>query len=212
VTSSLHVAARVAGLCLDPSGHLPANHYLDMGVRGGLLVDLARAQRLTQTDESIELDPSPVGWPPADQALDELGVLDGRSLDWWLEHSPFGLADAAAALVADGTWAPVQPHGLRLKARYAVRETAALEHDRALLTRPEVAADGDDAAVVAIAAAAGLAKGQAAAALSPDELLVGMAALTWVGRLVTEFISSARIEGTAVSGASQTALWSGIPY
>src|SRR4051794_27720102 len=142
------------GLCLDRYGHLVDNDYLAMAVRGGLLVDLALAQRLTQADDSVELELTPTGWPPADRALDE---LEGRSLDWWLEHSAVRLADVATALVAEGTWTRLRPRPLQVKPRYAVAETKALAEDRKLLARPDRAMGPEDAAVVAIAAAAGLA-------------------------------------------------------
>jgi hypothetical protein len=211
VTGTAHVAARLTGLCLDRSGHLPDNDYLAMAVRGGLLVDLALALRLTQTDDSIELRSTPTGWPPADWALEELGALDGRSLDWWLENSAVRLADVAAALVADGSWARLRPHPLHLKPRYAVGQAEALAHDRTLLTRPDSAAGCEDAAVVAIAAVGGLA-GRQRAAWSADELLVRTEPVAWVCQLVTDYIDRARIDGTAVSSASQAALWSGMPY
>src|SRR3954469_16375795 len=112
VSGTVQVAARVMGLCLDRHGHLVDNDYLAMAVRGGLLVDLALAQRLTQADDSVELELTPTGWPPADRALDE---LEGRSLDWWLEHSAVRLADVATALVAEGTWTRLRPRPLQVK-------------------------------------------------------------------------------------------------
>ena len=205
------MAARVTGLCLDQSGHLPDNDYPAMAARGGLLVDLALARRLTQTDDSIDLDSTSTGWLPADRALTELALLDGRSLDWWLEHSRVQLIDLAAALVADGTWTQLPARPLHRKPRYAIRETDTLARDHALLAQPHLIATNADAAVVAIAVAAGIVK-EPPASLTVDEILARTEPVAWACQLITDFISRARIDGTAVSAASRTALWSGLPY
>jgi hypothetical protein len=215
VTPTAGVAARVAGLALDDDGGLPDDAYAAVAVRGGLLVDLALAHRLDQDDDSIELDPTPTGRAAADRALDELGALDGRTLDWWLQHSHLGLDDLAAALVADGTWAPLPARPLHRRPRFEVRDTATVERDRALLDRSEPVADPgadpSDAAVVAIAVAAGLRGGQAGAA-GPEDRLRRTGPVEWVCRVVVDLLTRARIDGRAVSSASQTALWSGLPY
>jgi Golgi phosphoprotein 3 (GPP34) len=205
------VAARVMALCLDQSGHLPDSDYAAMAARGGLLVDLALARRLTQTDDSIELDSTPTGWPPTDQALSELALLDGRSLDWWLEHSRVQLHDLAAALVAEGTWTRLPARPLHRKPRYAVRGTGTLTRDQALLAQPHLGATNADAALIAIAVAAGLAKEQPAF-LTSEDLLGRMEPVAWVCRLTADFISRARIDGSAASSASRTALWSELPF
>jgi hypothetical protein len=204
------VAARVTALCLDASGHLPDSDYAAMAARGGLLVDLALAGRLTQTDDSVDLDLAPTGWPPTDQALTELTLLDGRSLDWWIEHGRVQLVDVAATLVADGTWTQLPARPLHRKPRYAVREPVILERDHALVAQPHLVAGDADAAVVAIAVAAGLVKG--AGPIAGDELPTRTGSADWVCQLTTDFISRARIDGSAVSTASRTALWSGLPY
>ena len=205
------MAARVAALCLDASGHLPDSDYAAMAARGGLLVDLALAGRLTQTEDSVDLDPTATGWPPADQALTELTLLDGRSLDWWIEHSRVQVADLAAALVADGTWAQLPARPLHRKPRYQVREPDTVSLDHALVAHPHLVATAADAAVVAIAVAAGLAQGRPAP-LAGEHPLTSSGPAAWVCQLVTDFISRARIDGSAVSTASRTALWSGLPY
>jgi hypothetical protein len=205
------VAARVTALCLDASGHLPDSDYAAMAARGGLLVDLALAGRLTQTDDSVDLDPAPTGWAPTDQALGELILLDGRSLDWWIEHSRVQLVDVAAALLADGTWTRLPARPLHRKPRYAPSEPVTLARDHALLAEPHLVDGAADAAVDAIAVAAGLAKGRPAPH-PVEDLLARTGPVAWVCQLITDFISRARIDGSAVSTASRTALWSGLPY
>jgi hypothetical protein len=203
------VAARFAALCLDGRGHLTESDYADMGLRGGLLVDLALAGRLAQTEDSIDLDATPVGDPLADRTLRELGALDGRSLDWWLAHGIVDLRDAAAELVRDGSWEELPRQALRRDPRFAVRSPGEREHDAAVLAGRTPPGPAADAAVAALAAAAGLAGARVAG--PPDELVAAAGSAAWVCRVVTDFVSEARIEGTAVSRASLTALWSGMP-
>jgi Golgi phosphoprotein 3 (GPP34) len=205
------VAARLTALCLDRSGSLRDDDYAAMAARGGLLVDLALARRLSQTDDSIDLDAAPTGWPPADSALTELTLLDGRSLDWWLEHSRVQLDAFADALVTDGAWTRLPGRPLHRKPRYAVRGTDVLDRDRALLAGLRPAADDADAAVLGIAVAAGLA-GRHPAVPAAEILPAVAEPVAWVCQLITDFIGRARIDGSAASAASQTALWSNLPY
>jgi hypothetical protein len=208
VTSGLRVAERVAGLGLDDSGHLVVNPYLDIACRGAVLVDLVLGERLGQTDDSIELDPAPTGWAPADRALGELGSLEEQSLDWWLQHSRLGLADLVTDLLGGGTWFPLPRHAWRVKPRYAVRDEPQAARDAALVAGAALPDGVQDAALVCIAG--GLA-GRASAVPS-DQLLAATGEARWVCQLVVDFLIWARTTGSAVSSASQTALWSGIPF
>jgi hypothetical protein len=206
---SAAVAARFAALCLDARGHLPESDYADMGLRGALLVDLARAGRLAQTEESIDLDATPLGDPLADRALRELDALEGRSLDWWLGHGIVDLRATATALVLDGSWRQLPRQGLHRGPRFATRGPEEREHDAAVLAGHVPPGSAEDAAVAALAAAAGLAGARVSG--PPDELVAATGSPAWVCRLVTDFVGEARIEGTAVSRASLTALWSAMP-
>jgi len=209
VTSDRPVNQRIAALCLDPAGHLPDSDYLAMAVRGAALVDVALAHRLTQTDDSIDLDPTPLGRPVLDRVLAELDVLDGRSLDWWLEHSRLGLPEVAAEYESAGTWARLRPSGLRLRPRFEDR-SGGRPRDFALIESADVVDDPEDAAVVAIAAAVHL--GGPPGSVRAD-VLPRTGPVRWICELVTDFIDEARARGIAVSSASQAALWSGsMPY
>jgi hypothetical protein len=210
VRSGQHVAGRVAGLGLDDSGHLAGRAYLDMACRGGLLVDLVLAGRLGQTEDSIDLDPAPTGWAPADRVLAELGALEEQSLDWWLQHSHLGLADLAAALLQDGSWFPLPRHAWQRTPRYAARDEQQAARDAALVAGTTSPVGGADAALVCLAGAAGLA-GRSAGAPG-EELLAATGDARWVCQLVVDFLTWARATGTAVSSASQAALWAGLPY
>lgn len=203
------MSERIAALGLDSAGHLPDNVYLSMAVRGGVLVDVALARRLAQTEDSIELDATPLGRPIPDRALAELDVLDGRSLDWWLEHSHLDLADVAAELVAGGSWARLRPSGLRLRPRFEDHGSSR-ERDLALIGGAEIPAEAADAAVVAVATAVHLG-GPPRVTLA--DVLPWTEPVRWVVELVTDFLDEARARGIAVSSASQAALWSGsMPY
>ena len=209
MTTDRLVTERIAALCLDQAGHLPENDYPAMGVRGAALVDLALAGRLTQTDDSIDLDAGPLGPPVLGRALAELDALEGRSLDWWLEHSRLGLDEVAAEQVAGGSWVRLRPSGLRLRPRFEDR-SGSRARDLGLVTGAALPDGPQDAAVVSIAAAVHLG---GPPALTRAELLPLTDPVRWVVQLVTEFIDEARARGIAVSSASQTALWSGsLPY
>jgi hypothetical protein len=202
------VAARFAALCLDEKGRLSDSDYADLGVRGALLVDVALAGRLTQTDDSIDLDDTPLGQPLADRTLAELQMLDGRSLDWWLAHGVVRLGEVATELARAGLWDTL-PRLLLHDLRYALRRPEERDRDAAVLAGREPPATPEDAAVTAIAAAAGLAGSRVSG--PPDHLVERTGDVAWVCRLVTDFVSATRIEGTAVSRASLTALWSSFP-
>jgi hypothetical protein len=199
------VAARIAALCLDDDGHLRRDIHLATAVRGGLLVDLALAGRLEQTQDSIELDPTPVGWSPADAALGELAALDGRSLDWWLGHCHLGPADLAAALARDGLWDESRGHGVARRRRFAERDPGPGLRDLELLEgarRPETT---EDAAVLALIGASGV-PDLRDPVLPEEALLVGAGPVRWVCELVVAYIHSARATERAVRSATAAQL------
>jgi hypothetical protein len=98
------VAVRVAALCLDPAGRLSDHLVCGPAVRGGLLLDLALAGRVEQTDDSIVIDQEPTGFAPADRLLAAIAVEPERSLDGWLDERRIGLRDVAAAAIGSGHW------------------------------------------------------------------------------------------------------------
>lgn len=155
------VAVRIAALCLGPLGRLSDRLICGTAVRGGLLLDLALAGRVEQTDDSIVIDPTPVGFDPADRLLAAIGVEPERSLDRWLDERRLGLRDVADAVVSTGRWT-VRRGSLGFGRRYV---DGAVEHTRADLHRDPA---GDpagwtptDACVSAVAATARL--------LAPEE-------------------------------------------
>lgn len=203
------MSERIAALCLDSTGHLPDSVYPSMALRGAVLVDLALAGRLTQTEDSIGVDSTPIGRQLPDRTLAELDALDGRSLDWWLEHSHLDLPDMAADQVAGGSWVPLRPSGLRRRPRFADHGSSR-EHDLALLAGAELPDNPEDAALICIATAVHVG---GPPKVTVDDVLPLTEPVRWAVELVTDFIAEARAQGIAVSSASQAALWSGsMPY
>ncbi len=147
------VAVRFSSLCLDPSGRLRDFPIWDTGVRGALLVDLALAARLEQTEDSVTIDERPTGFPPADRLLAAIAVEPERDLDWWLDHGGVGMADLVEANVAASRWTVER----RLLARrYAETDPARMAEDRARHPRrPQPDWTPQTAAVMAIALATG---------------------------------------------------------
>jgi hypothetical protein len=104
VDLSAGVAVRLSEFCLDDDGRLGDFPLWHDAVRAALLVDLAFAGRLVQTDDSIVLDGAPTGFPPADRLLAAIAAEDEHPLDWWMAHGDVGLRDIAAENVAHGRW------------------------------------------------------------------------------------------------------------
>jgi len=149
------VAVRVSALCLTASGRVADWSICGPAVRGGLLLDLALAGRIEQTEDSIVVDETPTGFPPADRLLAAVSIELERSLDRWLDERRIGLRDLVEANVASGRWVR---HRLRLRPdTYADRAVERSELD--LARHPGEPTDGwtpADACVTATAAAAGL--------------------------------------------------------
>jgi hypothetical protein len=150
------VAVRVAALCLDPGGKLAARTICGDAVRGGLLLDLALAQRVESTDESIVVDPTPTGFGPADRLLAAIAVEPERSLDGWLGERRLKLRDVADGAAASGRW-ELRAGPFGLGRRYADLRPDETERDlgRPAAT-PEHGWSPADACVTAVAATAGL--------------------------------------------------------
>jgi hypothetical protein len=149
------VAVRVSALCLTSAGRLADWSICGPAVRGGLLLDLALAGRVEQTEESIVVDETPTGFVPADRLLAAIAIEPERSLDGWLDERRIGLRDVVEANLACGRWVR---HRLRL--RPDSYEDRAVERSAQDLTRsPAGPPDGwtpTDVCVTAVAGAAGL--------------------------------------------------------
>jgi hypothetical protein len=179
------VAVRFSSLCLDTDGRLRDFAIWDTGVRGALLVDLAFAARLAQTEDSVTIDERPTGFPPADRLLAAVAVEPERNLDWWLDHGGVGMSDLAEANVAAGRWTVVRR---LLGRRYAETDPASAAEDRARHPRsPEPDWTPQTAAVMAIALATGAVEPPPD---PPDEALLALAGpVRWIVEAVVDHLT-----------------------
>ena len=149
------VAVRVSALCLDRRGRPASLLICSAAVRAGLLLDLALAGRVTQTETSVEIDATPTGFAPADRLLAAVVAEPERSLDSWLDERRLTLADVVAANVASGRW-----ERRRLAFRRDSYADRAADQTGRDLARSPVTVPGSlspaDACVTTVAAAAGL--------------------------------------------------------
>jgi hypothetical protein len=149
------VAVRTAGLCLLENGKLADWSICSDAVRAGLLLDLALTGRIAHTAESIEVDPTPTGFLPADRLLAAVAAEPERSLDDWLGESRIGLRDLVEANEASGRWQRQRLRFRRDRFLDVHEAQAALD----LIRVPTDPPDGwtvEDACVTAIAGSAGL--------------------------------------------------------
>jgi hypothetical protein len=182
------VAVRVSALCLTPAGRVADWSICGPAVRGGLLLDLALAGRVEQTEDSVVVDETPTGFVPADRLLAAISIEPERSLDGWLDERRIGLRDLVEANVASGRWVR---H--RLRFRPDTYDDRALERTTADLTRdPAGPFDGwtpADACVTTIAAAAGLLGGRTGTPVPPGaDLLAAAGSAGWLAEAVADHL------------------------
>ena len=183
------VAVRVATLCLDSGGRLAGRVLCGDAVRGGLLLDLALAQRVESTDDSVVVDPTPTGFGPADRLLAAIAVEPERSLDGWLAEKRLRLRDVADAAAASGRWeCRSGPFGLgRRFTDLRPEETAQdLRRDASSAVAGLPPAD---ACVTAVAAAAGLLDSEGRHPDRPsDEVIAATGSAAWLCAAVVDHL------------------------
>ena len=194
VDADTSVAARLAALCLDSRGRLTQQALAGVAVRCGLVVDLALADRLRLTDDSIELDARPTGFPAVDRLLLAMQAEAERPLDSWLDERRVGLPQVVDALLAEGRWH--RQRDLLGRARYAVVDRAALDRDLDL--SPTAACFPPDVAVAVLGGLAGLigaARSQNLTAAAPEvpvEVLAAAGSAEWALRSAVDHLTAAR--------------------
>lgn len=152
------VSARIAGLCLTGSGRPSVVLAASDAARCAVLVDLALAGRVVQTDTTIDVDPTPTGATAPDRLLAALVAAPERPLGEWYDERRFGLRDVVAGLVRDGSWERVR-RPFRAD-RYRPVDTDGLQQDRELRTSvPPDRQDVVTASVLVLAGVAGLLAG-----------------------------------------------------
>ena len=190
------VAVRLAALCLQENGRLRDFAIWDVAARGALLVDLARAGRLTEEPDGIVVDGTPTGFEPADRLLAAIAVEPERTLDWWLDHGGVRMQDVADACIASGRWTVERTLVGR---RYADGSPEA-EADRRLDPhRPGPGWDPDTAAVMALSLACG-AQGWPEPVVAAELEFTGP--LRWVCEAVTDHLAQAHRHNLRAAGAA----------
>ncbi|UOY02746.1 GPP34 family phosphoprotein [Blastococcus sp. PRF04-17] len=181
------ITVRLAALCLDDKGRLLDYGLWDVAARGALLVDLARAGRLTDEPDGVVVDGTPTAFGPADRLLAAVLIEPEQSLDWWLEHGGVRMREVAEACVAAGLW--TESRSL-LGTRYT---------DHTPLADQELDPEHPDtAAVLALATACG--------ALGPpdeigEEQLVRTGPLRWICEAVTDHLHRSHRRNLGIGAA-----------
>jgi Golgi phosphoprotein 3 GPP34 len=199
------VAVRLSALCLDRRGRPAEWLVCSDAVRAGLLLDLALAGRISNGPDSIEIESTPTGFPPADRLLAAVAVEPERSLDGWLAERRLGLRDLVEANVGTGRW---QQRRLRFRRdRYRDLRPDQTERDRARsATTTAPGWTPDDACVTAVAAGAGLLDRRLGTPLEPATAVVDAAGpAAWLCRTAVEHLLQAARRYRAQAGALRVA-------
>ncbi|MGY1595155.1 hypothetical protein ACI79D_24540 [Geodermatophilus sp. SYSU D00708] len=193
------VSMRLACLALD-RGRLTDDLVTALAVRGTLLVDLALRGRVRETEDAVEFDDGPTGFPPADRLL-----ADGApSLTELLRRGPVDQEDLAAEHLRRGSWTLRRRWpGTRYTDTRADRTAA---DERAEESPPDREWTPADAALVAVAGTLGLLS--TPRALPTEELLEHTGRVRWLVDLVVEEVDRAitrgRFMGRAVTWVDGT--------
>jgi hypothetical protein len=195
------VAVRISALCLTPNGRLSGRLLASDAVRGALLLDLALSGRLTSTDDSIVVDPTPTGFDPADRLLAAITAEPERSLDGWLSERRIGLRDVAEANVAAGRWQR-RPGLLVLRRRYLDLRADQTGRDQARDPSDWPAdATAADGCVTAVAGASGLLARHLVAEAPSPAVLASAGPVAWLCTAVTDHLETAGRRYLAEKGA-----------
>lgn len=199
------VAVRISAMCLAPNGRLVDRLLASDAVRGALLVDLALTSRMTSAEDSIVVDGTPTGFPPADRLLAAIIAEAERPLDGWLDERRIGLRDVAEANLASGRW-ELRPGLLGLRPRYTDRHIEQTERDLSRTASDwPVDATQEDACVTVIAEVSGLLDRELGVGQLPSPaVLASTGGADWLCPTVLEYLQAAaqryRMEAGALSG------------
>ncbi|MGY1704475.1 GPP34 family phosphoprotein [Geodermatophilus sp. SYSU D00697] len=186
------VSMRLACLALD-RGRLTDDLVTALAVRGTLLVDLALRGRVRETDDAVEFDAGPTGFPPADRLL-----ADGApSLTELLRRGPVDQEDLAAEHLRRGSWTARRRWlGTRYVDSRADRTRA---DEQAVDSPPDDGWTPEDAALTAVAGTLGLLA--TPRDLPTEEVLERTGPVRWLVGLVVEEVDRAITRGRFLRGA-----------
>ena len=183
---------RVAALCLDDRSRLRDWLVCGPAVRAGLLLDLALAGRIEQTDDSVVVDPTPTGFAPADGLLAAIEFEPERSLDAWLEERRIGLRHVVDAAVASGRWQEWRgPFGVGRRYVDLAEEVTAVDRHR-MPTDDPAGWTPQDAGVTAIAAVTGLLTALGYAEPPPPAVVAATGDAAWLCAAVVDHLDELR--------------------
>jgi hypothetical protein len=186
------VSMRLAALALD-EGRLTDDLVTALAVRGTLLVDLALRGRVRDTEEAVEFDDPPTGFPPADRLLAE----GAESLTDLLRHGPVDQGDLAAEHLRRGSWTVRRR---LLGTRYDDSRADRTAADERALEEPQRSGwTPEDAALAAVAGTLGLLATPRERA--GEELLAHTGPVRWLVELVVEEVDRAITRGRYMRGA-----------
>jgi hypothetical protein len=185
------VSMRLAALALD-GGRLTDDLVTALAVRGSLLVDLALRGRVRETEDAVEFDDPPTGFPPADRLLAE-----SASLTDLLRGGGVDQQDLAAEHLRRGSWTARRR---LLGTRYVDHRADRTQADEQALEEPaREERTPQDASLAAIAGTLGL-------LATPREragegLLAHTGPVRWLVDLVVEEVDRAITRGRFMRGA-----------
>ena len=185
------VSMRLAALALD-GGRLTDDLVTALAVRGTLLVDLALRGRVRETEDAVEFDDPPTGFPPADRLLAE-----SASLTDLLRGGGVAQQDLAAEHLRRGSWTARRR---LLGTRYVDHRADRTQADEQALEEPTREEwTPQDASLAAIAGTLDL-------LATPREragegLLAHTEPVRWLVDLVVEEVDRAITRGRFMSGA-----------
>ncbi|MBM7804947.1 hypothetical protein JOD57_000784 [Geodermatophilus bullaregiensis] len=185
------VSMRLACLALD-RGRLTDDLVTALAVRGALLVDLGLRGRVSDTDDAVEVDDAPTGFPPADRLL----AGWAPSLTELLRHGAVDQQDLAAEHLRRGSWVLRRRWPGRRYDDHRAERTAA---DERALELPDRDWTPADAALAAIAGTLGLLG--TPREWPAEELLARTGPVRWLVDLVVEEVDRAVTRGQAMRGA-----------
>lgn len=185
------VSMRLAALALD-RGRLTDDLVTALAVRGTLLVDLALRGRVRETEDAVEFDDPPTGFPPADRLLAE-----SASLTDLLRGGGVDQQDLAAEHLRRGSWTARRR---LLGTRYVDHRADRTQADEQALEKPTREEwTPQDASLAAIAGTLGLLDTPRERA--GEGLLAHTEPVRWLVDLVVEEVDRALSRGRSMRGA-----------